>query len=99
MKLNFKSEYLSIRNFSEIELPKFVLVTGVNGTGKSHALEAIHQGRIHCDIATNPQADTRLFDWGTLVPNDAQVFDSRTLNQEQMQVINTINQIRHRHLQ
>lgn len=41
IKLTFKRKHISIDRFNEIELPDFVVLTGVNGSGKSHLLEAI----------------------------------------------------------
>lgn len=46
MKLIYKSDYLSIKKFSDIELPSFVVITGLNGAGKSHLLTAIKQGHV-----------------------------------------------------
>ncbi len=39
--LKFKSPYLSIQKFDDIQLPSFAALTGVNGAGKSHFLKAI----------------------------------------------------------
>ncbi len=41
MKLIYQKDYISIHKFNPIELPNFVVLTGVNGSGKSHLLEAI----------------------------------------------------------
>lgn len=43
MQLQFKTPYLSISQFNPIELPEFSVLTGVNGSGKSHLLEAIER--------------------------------------------------------
>lgn len=44
MKLIFKKEHLSIQNFPEIDLPEFTVLTGTNGSGKTHLLQAIKNG-------------------------------------------------------
>lgn len=44
MKLKYKKDYLSITRFNDIELPEFVVLTGLNGTGKSHLLNSIRTG-------------------------------------------------------
>lgn len=52
MKLKFDSGYLSIKNEEQVsncELPNFTVLTGLNGSGKSHILQAIAQGNITCD--------------------------------------------------
>lgn len=41
MRLSFQSPHLSIRAFPEIDLPQFALIVGLNGSGKSHLLQAI----------------------------------------------------------
>lgn len=46
MKLKYISEYLSIKQFDDIELNDFAVITGVNGAGKSHFLSAINNGNI-----------------------------------------------------
>ncbi len=44
MKLTFKKTYLSIDEFTSVELPDFTVLTGTNGSGKSHLLMAIKNG-------------------------------------------------------
>jgi len=46
MKLNFKEQYKSISDFNSVELKDFTVLTGVNGSGKSHLLEAIEQKKV-----------------------------------------------------
>ena len=46
MQLQFKSPYLSISQFNPIELAEFSVLTGVNGSGKSHLLEAIERRNV-----------------------------------------------------
>ena len=40
MKLSFVSEFTSIYEFDDIELPKLTIITGIN-SGKSQLLEAV----------------------------------------------------------
>lgn len=49
MRLTFKQPYLSITELQEIDLPDFTVLTGVNGSGKSHLLQAIEQKKIFVD--------------------------------------------------
>ncbi|MDR0196564.1 MAG: AAA family ATPase [Myroides sp.] len=46
MRLEHVSDYLSIKKFADIELSDFSVITGVNGAGKSHLLNAIDKGHI-----------------------------------------------------
>lgn len=54
MKLNYIQNYLSIRKFDEIEIEDFAVITGLNGSGKSHFLNALNNGCIQIEnIDTN----------------------------------------------
>lgn len=46
MQIQFQSRYLSISEFEPVEFPVFTILTGVNGSGKSHLLEAIANGNV-----------------------------------------------------
>lgn len=54
MKLKFVNTYLSIARFDEIELPDFAVLTGVNGSGKSHLLQAIERKDVLIEDIENP---------------------------------------------
>lgn len=83
MKLTLKSSHLSITSFPSVELPPFTLITGVNGAGKTHLLEAIYKGHIETDVASNTETDMRFFNWNNMTPNNAdgfaaqQIYDQR----------------------
>jgi len=47
MRLEFRSQYASIDRFSPVEIPDFTVLTGVNGSGKSHLLEAINNKSVN----------------------------------------------------
>jgi ABC-type branched-subunit amino acid transport system ATPase component len=49
LKLNFKNNHISIRHFDTVELPDFVVLTGRNGSGKTHLLQAIKAGQCSLD--------------------------------------------------
>lgn len=49
MRLRFDQEYLSIGPFDEVDLPSMAVLTGVNGSGKTHLLKAIAKGAIRID--------------------------------------------------
>lgn len=46
MRLVFKSKHLSINKFNPVDLPDLTIITGVNGAGKTHLLDAIKDGHI-----------------------------------------------------
>jgi energy-coupling factor transporter ATP-binding protein EcfA2 len=82
MKIKFRQPHLSIRELKETSLPKFTLITGQNGAGKTHLLQAIQKGSIEVDIAPDHAKDIRYFDWTNLIPSEGEAFNSLTLIQE-----------------
>lgn len=84
MKLTFVKPYKSIISFPEIELEDFVILTGVNGAGKTHLVEAIENGSVQIDNITvnNQTRPIRLFNWTNLVPNDTGAFAPYQITQE-----------------
>lgn len=55
MKLQYKHDYLSITEFDPIEIPELTILTGVNGSGKSHLLAAIQNSYVIIDGLDNPR--------------------------------------------
>lgn len=49
MKITFAAKHLSIDQFNEVLTDNFIVLTGVNGSGKSHLLEAIEQKKVRID--------------------------------------------------
>lgn len=73
-KLTFSSIHKSIVRLPEIDLPKFVVLTGKNGSGKTHLLEAIKQGSVKSTLVVDTNSDVLLFDWNNIIPKDTGVF-------------------------
>jgi len=94
MKAVFLTPYKSITSLPELELPDFVVLTGVNGAGKTHFIEAIESGAIQVDSITsnNQSRPIRLFNWSNLVPNDSTAFASYQITQERHGLWNEISQ-------
>lgn len=74
-KLSFQTSHKSIKSFPDIELPKFVVLTGRNGSGKTHLLTAIKTGKIKSTLVSDVDVDVKMFDSSTIVPSDTGVFD------------------------
>lgn len=51
MRLEFSKRHLSISAFPAIELPPLTVVVGLNGSGKTHLLQAIQNGSISNSVA------------------------------------------------
>ncbi|MDT0619737.1 AAA family ATPase, partial [Salinisphaera sp. P385] len=73
--LKFKSIYKSITKLPDTKLPELVVLTGRNGSGKTHLLEAINSGFVCSSLVNNTNTDVLLFDWNNIVPNDTGVFN------------------------
>jgi AAA15 family ATPase/GTPase len=99
MKLSFLKIYKSIDSLPDIELPDFVVLTGVNGAGKSHLLEAIENGSMQINkIAVNNQTQPiRRFSWTNLTPQDSGAFAPYQITQERYGLWNEISNYRKEH--
>jgi AAA15 family ATPase/GTPase len=56
-KLSFKTVHKSIIGLSDINLPNLVVLTGRNGSGKTHLLEAINEGNVSSTLVPNFKTD------------------------------------------
>jgi ABC-type transport system involved in cytochrome c biogenesis ATPase subunit len=62
--IRFKAQHRSLTAFPELALPKFVVLTGVNGAGKTHLLQALDTGAL--EVEGIPDKQIRYFDWTSL---------------------------------
>lgn len=97
MKLTFRSPYLSITALPEVELPEFTVLTGLNGSGKTHLMQSIAAGNISASVVKNPKADARYYDWVSLTPNNADNYDSHGRSQQTAQAYAVFNNLRSQH--
>jgi predicted ATPase len=63
-------------------LPDLCVITGVNGSGKSHLLEAIQNGAVSVEGVVANETEIRLFNWTNLVPNTPGSADPVQLSRE-----------------
>lgn len=66
--LSLYRQHKSISSLQNIDLPSFVVLTGKNGSGKSHLLEAISLGSVKTSITEEPRKEIGIFTWNTIVP-------------------------------
>lgn len=64
MKIKLTSEFKSIKNIADIELPNFVILTGLNGAGKTQLLQAIANKKAVIEVGGDPLANTKMFSGG-----------------------------------
>lgn len=82
MKIEFINEYLSISDFDSYEIPEFTLITGFNGSGKTHLLKAIEQGAIKTNLKIRPEiksSEIKYLNNQTLEPNKIETANSLNL--------------------
>ncbi len=66
----FRSPYKSITALPSITAPPFVVLTGANGSGKSHVLEALKAGHLQTSLTSSPDTEIALYDWNSIIPKD-----------------------------
>lgn len=96
--ITFRRPYKSIAALPTIELPPFVVLTGVNGSGKSHLLEALSGGMVRSSIAQDPKTEIALFDWNTIIPNDTGIHIPAQEKVTRANLFSSIRQHRSRYL-
>lgn len=102
IKINFVRNHKSIKALKTIDLPDFTILTGLNGSGKSHLLEAIENGSVQLRTDLNINIDQRpqfgnikRYDWNTLLLNTGGTVDPATvLNARNSQWAQLENHIR-----
>lgn len=90
-QLTFRTFHKSITSLAETTLPELVVLTGRNGSGKTHLLEAIKSGNISSSLVADKNVDVLLFDWNSIIPKDTGIYHS---SQHQTQRSNWFQQIR-----
>lgn len=64
MRIKLISEFKSIKNLNEIDLPSFVIITGLNGAGKTQLLQAISTKKAIVKIADKSATNIKMFSGG-----------------------------------
>lgn len=69
-QIKFLRPYKSITSLPDIELPDIAVITGANGSGKSHFMKALASGYVSSSETSESRKHISLFDWNTIVPAD-----------------------------
>lgn len=96
--LSFVSIHKSLTSFESVDLPNFVVLTGRNGSGKTHLLTGITSGKIRSSLVNDVTTDVRLFDSTTIIPQDTGVFDPSQEMSRRSQWFNVVQAQRETHL-
>ena len=70
LELKFEQTHKSIKSIPQLRLPDFCVLTGPNGSGKTHLLEAINNGsvRVTIDDSLISPEQIRYLELGTVLP-------------------------------
>ena len=82
MILKFNQVHKSISQFNNVELADLTILTGFNGSGKSHLLESIQAGKSTLDSIQH--SEIVLFDYKTFFLENEAAFNNQQLNQEKL---------------
>lgn len=82
MRIEYRSDHLSIKKFNAVDVPDFIVLTGINGSGKSHLLSAIAGGQVLVDGQANGGA---LFSPVTFKLNDDALVQTHSIRQAKEQ--------------
>ena len=80
MQLEYKSSHISIDQFNPVDMPDFMVLTGVNGSGKSHLLDAIDKRKVA--ISGMENSHIVLFNYETFKLENEAAFNAQQLAQE-----------------
>lgn len=93
IELTFQQPYLSIVTLPTVTLPPFTLITGLNGSGKTHLLQAIAHKCVAIEGVQNASQEVRYFDWNSFVPGGQGTFQSAQLDQERQEIFQQLDSI------
>ncbi len=82
-ELTFKKEHKSVRQYDPIALPELTVLTGVNGSGKTHLLQSILNGS--SSVGDIPLPEIKYFDFKTFFLDAEQTFNNKQIDQEKIQ--------------
>ena len=94
LNLRFFRPHASIIALPDIQLPSFALITGLNGSGKTHLLEAIANGSV---VAEEPRGNSieieriSYLNWETIVPKDPEFYSTEDLQNEKDEIRRRLN--------
>ncbi len=78
MKLKFVKKYKSIEEFNDVDkLPDFIVLTGVNGSGKTHLLEAIGES-VDLEINNKINKNSVYFDYNDFIIKEIPLNNSQS---------------------
>jgi len=90
MLLKYVAPHISINSaFEPIELPDFTILTGLNGSGKTHLLKAIDKG--HCQIDNIPSSSCKYYSLLEFKVSESGVLNSDQVDKKQAELWQHLN--------
>jgi AAA15 family ATPase/GTPase len=89
MEIVFDKEYKSIREFDPTVLPEFSVLTGINGSGKTHLLESINAG--HSIINDVDPSEIKYFNPSSFYVENENEINSQQIDGEKIGIWKTFN--------
>lgn len=90
IQLKFTNQHKSITFFPDTQLPPFTIITGVNGSGKTHFLEAIQSGQIEVKGVQANTNQIRRFNWNDFSPQVEQGANPSVMRQSRENALNNL---------
>ena len=87
ISLKLLNPYKSITKFSDIEIPDFTVITGFNGAGKTHLLQAISEDFIRAYEHFHELTVKKFVTHSSLAPNDSGAVDSNSFKNARQFII------------
>lgn len=89
MDIRFEKEFKSVQPFEKIELPEFAVLTGINGSGKTHFLESIDAG--HTLIEYVDPSEIKYFNPTLFFVENENEINSQQIDGEKIGIWKTFN--------
>ncbi len=89
-RLSFVAIHKSITNLSTVDLPSFVVLTGRNGSGKTHLLTAIKENKVSSSLVNDHRTDVRMFNSTDIIPSDTGRFDPHAMHSQRSNIFQSI---------
>lgn len=95
MKLQYINDHISIKEFEPIEIPTFTVLTGMNGSGKTHFLQAIKAGNIEIENISKSEVVYYNYNEFTVLTEDAResLYNHNRLNNWEFNKRNLLDEI------
>lgn len=87
--LKFINDHKSVRSYETVQLPELAVLTGVNGSGKTHLLESILSGA--SSLGKVSLSEIKYFDFKTFYLESEAAFNSQQIDQEKIQAWDKIS--------